>query len=207
MFSITTPASSRAILTLAEIKAAVGETGSSNDGALTSLGAQISDAISLACGVPSDGVNPPTLFRETIVETIRLRDPLWSLALSRRFVYSITSIVVAGTTLTTNDYEVDKAAGILRYISSSGCEVEWPTGKTVVTYLAGFSAAPEPLKLAATLLTREAWAMSQRDPSIRSESFDGLGSFQYSSGSLMSQSGGIPPGVADILSSYRHGMA
>ena len=207
MFSITTPAPSRAILSLAEIKAAVGETGSSNDAALTVLGAQISDAISLACAVPSDGVNPPTLMRETIVETIRLREPVSALALSRRYVYSITSIIVAGTTLTTDNYEVDKSAGILRYISASGCEVCWPTGKTVVTYVAGFSSAPEPLKLAATLLTRESWSVSQRDPSIRSESFDGLGSFQYSSGSMMSQTGGMPPGVSDILASYRHGMA
>lgn len=204
MFSISSPASSRALLTLAEIKTAVGETGSSNDAALTSLGAQISDMISLACAVPSDGVNPPTLMRETIVETIRLTVPLSSVVLSRRFVFSITSVVVAGTTLTTNDYEVDKSAGILHYLSSAGREVNWPTGATVVTYAAGFSTVPEPLKLAASLLVREAWAIAQRDPAIRAESFDGLGSFQYSAGSFMSQSGGLPPGVTDILASYRH---
>jgi hypothetical protein len=145
--------------------------------------------------------------RETIVETIRLKEPLHTLVLSRRYLHSITSIVVAGTTLTTDNYEADKSAGTLRYLSASGCEVYWPTGKTVVTYSAGFATAPEPLKLAATLLVREQWAMSQRDPSIRSESFDGLGSFTYGSGSMMSQSGGMPPGVADLLASYRHTMS
>jgi hypothetical protein len=204
MFSISTPASSRAILSLAEIKAAVGETGSSNDAALTALGGQISDAISLACGVPSDGVTPPTLMRETIIETVRLREPAQTLVLSRRYIYSVTSVVVAGTTLSTDNYEADKSAGVLRYLSVSGSEVCWPTGKTVVTYSAGFTTAPEPLKLAAILLVREQWALSQRDPSIRSESFDGLGSFTYGTGSLMSQTGGLPPGVSDLLASYRH---
>lgn len=223
MFSISAPASSRAFLSLAEIKAAVGETGSSNDAALSSLGAQITDSIVAACGVPSDGVNPPTLMRETIVETIRpearqtyfglshqfsarsgqIDDRAEALILSRRFVSS-ASVVIDGQTLSTSLFEIDAAAGLLRYLDSAGSYILWPRLLTVVTYQAGFVSAPEPLKLAATLLIREAWAISQRDPSVRAASFEGLGSFQYGSGSFMSQAGGMPPGIADLLAPYKH---
>jgi len=227
MFSITVPASSRALLSLAEIKAAVGETGSTNDAALTALGAQLSDAIVLACGVPSDGVTPPTLLRETIVETVRhvshfsawgfpnngqrhgdmIDDRLDGLLLSRRFVSSVDSVIVNGDTLDPSAYEIDRSPAILRSISSSsGGYSQWPSGVSVVTYQAGFVTPPEPLKLAATLLIREAWAIMKADPLVRGETFEGLGAVQYGLGSLMSQNGGMPPGIADIIATYRHSI-
>lgn len=204
MFTVTSAASSRALLSLAEMKAALGITTSDYDARLTTLGLQISDAISLACGVPSDGLAIPTLLKETIVETLRLPSPVVSIVLSRRFVYSVTSIVVAGTTLTANDYELDKASGVLRYLSAAGYYAEWPSGKTVITYAAGFNAVPESLKLIAATLLRETYAGDGKDPLVRGESFEGLGSIQYFQSGL-SGSSGLPKGVQEMLAPYFYG--
>lgn len=204
MFSVTSAASSRALLTLAEIKTALGVTTSDDDVRLTTLGLQVSDMISLACGVPADGVTPPTLFKETISETVRLSAPANSIVLSRRFIYSMTSVVVGDTTLTTSEYEVDKSVGILRYLTSTGAYVQWPSGKTVVTYVAGFATAPEPLKLAATTLVREGYSGLDRDPLVRGETFEGLGSIQYFQ-SALAGSTGLPKAVEELLAPYQYG--
>lgn len=207
MIVIDSPADDRALLTLAEIKAAVGETTSDNDAALTSLAVSISDVISNLCGVQTDGVNPPTLLSEDIVETVRLSQASASIALSRRYVTAIDSILVDDEEIDDEDYELNPASGVLKYLDTSGtCYVAWPAGKTVVTYTAGFATTPEPLKLAAKALARETWTAEGRDPLLRGEMHEGLGSMQYFQSSLSSSSG-ISQAVLDILAPYRQVVA
>jgi len=179
MITVSGAAADRNLLTLAEMKTALAITGSGSNDALTALGLQISDMIARECCVAADGVAPPTLRRETIVETLRLDRRVSPLRLARRFVDSITSIVEAGVTLNVADYEVEKAAGLIRRLDASGDIVCWPGEKIVVTYLAGFETVPEPLKLAAITVLREQWSAASRDPNVRAEAVDGIGRTEY----------------------------
>lgn len=200
MISIETPTDDRALLTLDEVKAAVGVTGSDNDTALTALAVQASDIVCDFCGVSVDGVNPATLLAEEITETVRIATPLPAFVLSRRFVSDIDSVTVAGTELTEDDYELDAASGVLRYLDASDNVVAWPAGKTVVVYTAGFVSAPEPLKAAAKEVARNLWNADGSNPLLRSETHDGYGTFQYNRGSSTDKA--VSATVADMLAPY-----
>lgn len=202
MIAIETPCSDRALLTLAEIKAAVGETGTENDGALEALALRVSDMISDLCGVARDGINPPTLLAEEITETIRFAVGQPALLLSRRFVSDIDSVTIAGSEISAGGYELEPASGVIRRIDTSDNLIAWPAGKTVIVYTAGFDAPPEPLKAAAKDLARIAWNAEGSNPLIRSETHDGLGTFQYSTTSAVGASG-VSSAVMDLLAPYR----
>src|SRR6185312_7968968 len=98
-FTVTTPASELSLLTVEELRAAVGVTDASQDDALTALGARLSASIAKQCGVASDGVNPATLLSETCTEVFRPTRFQQDLVLSRRPVTSITSVTENGTAL------------------------------------------------------------------------------------------------------------
>lgn len=216
MFSVTDPVADRALLTLAEIKAAVGETGSGNDSELTALGLQISDLISTACKVPFDGVNPTTLLSEEITETIRLEDlnfrapydfdppkeRTYDLYLSRYPVTDVASVTVGGAALVAADYEVDARMGVLRYLNDEGDLASWPRKKTIVVYTAGYDLTLlTTVKLAAQQLIRDVWASKDREFGLRSEMHEGLGTFQYFQ-STMGSSSGLPKTILDMLAPY-----
>lgn len=201
MITIEEPADDRSLLTLDEIKAAVGETGTSNDVALEALILQVSDMVSDFCGIASDGINPPTLLAEEISETVRLSCQQPALSLARRFVSEIDTVTVAGTELLESEYELDAASGILRYLDSTDSVVAWPAGKTVVVYTAGFAAAPEPVKAAAKELARYVWNAEGANPHLRAETHDGFGSFQYFKATAADTQ--IYSSVAEMLAPYR----
>ncbi len=207
MFTVSVVAPDRNLLTLDEMKAALGITGTALDAALTALGAQISDLIAAECRVPVDGVTPPTLRQETIIETFRHRAYVKPLILARRFVNSITSVVENGVALTAIDYEIEKASGFVNRLNSAGEIICWAPATIVATYSAGLGAVPEALKLAAITVLREQWAAAKRDPLLRAETVEGIGRFEYwvnsASGQASVQS--AVSGVADaMLSPYRY---
>ena len=202
MLVVTKAATSRALLSLAELQAAAGTSATSDTAALTALGLQISDTISTLCGVISDGVAIPTLLSEEMTETVRFTYPVKRVVLARRFVTSIKSVVVNGQVVSSSLYEVDNPTGVLRHLSTDGTTfIDWPVGKTVVQYVAGFASAPDGLKLAASQLVRQVWLVSQRDPSLKSETFDGLGSFYYNDIGLLSKNE-WSPAIRDMLGPY-----
>jgi hypothetical protein len=204
MFIVSVPATDRNLLTLAEMKAALGISGSNSDAALTTLGLQISDMIARECCVAADGVTAPTLRRETIIETFRLDRRINPLRLARRFVDSITSIVEAEVTLTGADYEAEKAAGLINRLDASGGVVCWQAAKIVITYLAGFATVPEPLKLAAITVLREQWSAASRDPLLRRERVDGVSEMEFWVNSSSGSATGALSGVAaSMLQPYR----
>lgn len=218
VFTVSIPAADRNLLSLAEMKAALGVTGNASDAALTALGAQISDMIAHECHVPVDGVTPPTLRSETIVETLR-NDLRYSwrkdqIVLTRRFVTSIASVVVAGVTLVSADYEVDGGAGLLRRVNEGGTIICWPSGVIVVAYVAGFATVPEPLKLAAATILREQWSVASqggaapRDPLLKRERVEGIGDSEWfgSTGgsSSGSRSGAFSSMASAMLDPFRY---
>nr|WMC97943.1 hypothetical protein RAR13_04300 [Aminobacter aminovorans] len=200
IFSVTTPAADTSLLTIAELRAAAGVSDSSQDAALTTLGARVSASIARACGVASDGVNPPTLLRETCSEIYRPTARRDKIVLSRRPVTSISSITEGDEALTSDAYELSKPSGILTRLSSD-YPTCWPCGKIIVVYIAGFATVPDDLKLAASKLTTALYAETARDPSLKRERVDGVGEFEYwvapSDDPLLSAE------ISDLIAPYR----
>jgi hypothetical protein len=206
MFVVSDAAVDRNLLTLAEMKAALGITDSGSDVALTTLGLQISDMIAAECRVPVDGVQPPTLRRETVVETFRHRSDVTSLVLSRRFVDAVANIAENDVELAPSDYAVEKAAGLISRLSSAGNIVCWRSTSVTVTYSAGFDLVPEALKLAAITILREQWSTHDRDPLVRSETVDDVSRIDYWVGGFGSSSkpSAISPSAAAMLAPFMH---
>ncbi len=194
-FSVTTPATDLSLLTTAELRAAVGVSDGSQDAALAILGRRVSTSIARQCNVVDDGTNPPTLLRETCTEIFR-----WSgcgpLPLSRRAV-SIASVTIDGDAVDAADYEVN---GRNLYALSDDERTEWDSGKITVVYLAGFSTAPDDLKLAASKLVTATNAESGRDPSLKREDIPGVLEQEF----WVAPSGDpfLSREIADLLSPY-----
>lgn len=196
--SVSVAATDRSLVTAAEVLAAIGAT------ATSAMILYVSDLISMECRVVADGVNPPTLREETIVETVRVVTSKNELVLSRRFIGDIVSVTVDGSALAETEYEVDAAAGILTRIDSTGAVICWSRGKVVVTYDAGFASVPEPLKLAAIRAIQEQLSASARDPLLRGETVEGIGRFDYwVNGGGASSSGPISGSISAMLDPFK----
>lgn len=87
-------------------------------------------------------------------------------------------------------------------------ETRWTANKIVVTYSAGRVLSQEyGLKLAATKILREQYFAAGRDPSLRAETVEGIGSFQYDvSGQSSSSFSGISAASAQLLAPYVYPM-
>jgi hypothetical protein len=176
MFSVTTVNTDRSLLTLAEIRAAVGVSDGSKDSVLVPLGDRVSATITRACMVSRDGAMPPTLRLEAVSDTYRQhgwRPAQWlaggqqSLVLSRRPVTTIASVTVDSVVLTADtDYEVDKASGLL-FRLSNGVRVGWCGFVVVVAYSAGYETVPDDLKLAASMFVQSLSQQGSRDPLLK----------------------------------------
>lgn len=165
-FTVTTPAENLSLLTVGELRAAVGVTDNSQDDALTALGARLSASIAKQCGVASDGVNPATLLSETCTEVFRPTRFQQDLVLSRRPVTSITSVTENGTALDAAGHEIRKGSGILTRLSGDQFSC-FPCGKITVVYAAGYATAPDDLKLAASKLAAALYSETARDPNLK----------------------------------------
>lgn len=196
--SVSVAATDRSLVTAAEVLAAIGATASSE------MIAYVSDMISLECRIVADGVNPPTLREETIVETIRVAKSKSELILSRRFISDVASVTVDGSALAETEYELDPGSGILTRIDATGAVICWERSKVIVTYDAGFAVVPDPLKLAAIRVIQEQLSASARDPLLRGETVEGIGRFDYwVNGGGASASGAISGSVSAMLDPYR----
>ncbi|BBK37694.1 hypothetical protein STAQ_27720 [Allostella sp. ATCC 35155] len=202
MFTVSTPAESRQLLTIEQLRAAAGVTGTDQDAVLLALGLRIADEIADHCRVPSDGVHPPTLLRETLVETIRLTCWTQPLILARRWLGDV-SVTVDGVAVDAADLEADAPAGLL-YRLQDDRRTAWAAGKVVVTYQAGFAEAPTAVIGAAEQLVRLQRSQASRDPLARSERVrtEGVEEIQtdFWVGPVDGQA--IPSDVADRLARY-----
>jgi hypothetical protein len=120
-FNVTTPADDLSLLTIEELRAALGVTGTAEDAALKALGLRLSASIARQCCIASDGINPATLMLETCTETFRAVRPQNELILARRPVTAIVSVSESGAIVDPADYEIRRNAGILaRLIDQKG---------------------------------------------------------------------------------------
>lgn len=166
MLSVTTPAADPNLLSVEEMRAAVGVTGSGSDAALLILNGRVSRAIAAHCRVASAGVAVPTLRQETLTEIFRTGMSREKMILSRRPIVSVTSIVEDGETLAGSDYEIDASSGILTRLEDDepAC---WSWSKVVVVYVAGWATVPDDIKLAASKLASEIYTVGTRDPNLK----------------------------------------
>lgn len=178
MLTVTSAAADPNLLSVEEMRAAVGVTGSSSDAALLILNGRISRAIAAHCRVASAGVAARTLRQETLTETFRTGMSREKLILSRRPIVSVTSIVEDGETLTGSDYEIDASSGILTRLEDDepAC---WSWSKIVVVYVAGWSTVPDDLKLAASKLASEIYTVGTRDPNLKRIEVAGVEEREY----------------------------
>lgn len=172
IFTVTGPADETSLLSLAELRVAVGD--GVDDASLMALGRGVSLAISRACGVASDGINPPTLLSETCSQTFRLKRCVPRLRLARRPVTAIASATVDGETLDPAEYEVDPASALMERICG-----DWPACTVVVAFTAGYQAAQGDLKIAATKLATAIQSDAGRDPNLKREDIPGLIEREY----------------------------
>ncbi len=178
MFVVTTPASSRSLLSQAELRAAIGVTDNSQDTALATIGARVAAMITGACRVARSGQSEPTLLSETITETFRLTKEKECLVPARRFAWQIDSMSIDGVAQTTDDYELEPNTGLI-YRLSGDARVCWSCGKIVAVYKAGFSVVPDDLKLAAAKLVSELYTVGTRDPNLRRVKIEGVSEREF----------------------------
>lgn len=177
MLTVTTPASDPTLLTLAEVAEAIGGSGHSN-ATLQRLNERVSEILAGACGMDRAGASVLTLREETYSETLRLACPLDVLYLARKPVVEILTVTENGTALTvTDDYEQTSGHGILRM--QSGAASWWDSGKTVVTFRAGYATVPPALKELAAKLACTLHSERGRDPSLGSMDIPGVISETY----------------------------
>lgn len=174
VFTVTLPVTDISLLTLEELKAATGVTGSGQDAALALLGKRLSSALARMCGVASDGVHTPTLLAETCSEIYRIDHKTDRLRLARRPLIDVSSVVVNGSAVASSDYEFDRPSSFL--FKACG---HWRCDRVTISYRAGFAEVPEDLKLAATKLAVALYAESGRDPSLKRERVEGIGDREY----------------------------
>lgn len=205
MLTLITPAADTGLLSVAELRAAVGLAAgdSSRDADLTTLGAQVAGMIAGFCRVTRAGTAPATLRAETLEQVWRLPSPVAPLILARRFVASIVSASIAGTAIGSSLLELDSGAGLLHRLDSGDRRCAWPCeDKIVVRYVAGFATVPDELKSCAIDLVRMMDSVSGRDPLLRAQQWDGIGREEYQITSGMVMDGGIPKDIADRLSPF-----
>lgn len=183
----------RDLTTLTAVKAELGDAGVSDD--------QLQRFITQASNVIAGYCNRVFAI-ETVRETFRFNLSVADVMLARYPITEVVSIVEGETTLTADDYELNPATGIIHRLSPSGAIWRWRQGKIVVTYKAGFvlpGDLPEGIERACITLVKNYVASGDRDPMVRSESSDGVGSTDYFSGA----GAGLPPEVEGLISLYR----
>jgi hypothetical protein len=196
LLTVLTPASSRALTTLATVRDEIGITDDAADARLERWIDEASERIETYLA--------RVLAAETVRETFRLTGAPGCLGLARRPVTAITSIDADGVTLASDQYEIDAAAGLL-YPISGDRRVRWSASTVIVTYTAGYmsvEALPRPIETACIDLLRHRWAARDRDPMLRSLAIPGVVTEQYWVGAT-GDDGAMPPEIAALLDPFR----
>ena len=126
------------------------------------------------------------------------------IVLARDINPSITSVVESGTTLAASDYELD---GSLLYRLSNDTRTAWSAAKVVITYSAGYTLltdTPQDLERACLVTLAAIHAARGRDPRLRSETADGVGSVAYLDPRAGAEA--LPVEAAALLMPYRKSL-
>lgn len=191
MFTVTTPATDRSLLSLAELRAAATVSDNSQDASLLLIGKYVDATITKACRVVVDGAVPPTMRLETLTEIFRSIQDRGDrrhgaqqhrhncLILSRRPVVDIISVTENGTLLDAAEYEVEAASGLLYRLSGTAWRVDWCGPTATVAYTAGYATVPDDLKYAAIKFVQSITQQAGRDPLLTLKRIEGVSEYRY----------------------------
>lgn len=201
------PADAVPLALLADLKADLGLTDDSSNTRLMRL---LLDASSMALAYIGQPILSGLWTEEIQIERA---DRLRQIVLSARPLLSIQSLKRNGADWTAEQISslvIDRKAGLL------SCPPEarhhWHPGHYVLTYQAGYvppsmidgtvqTGTLPPVISRAVILTASAlWAAGDRDPNLKSESVQGVGSTSWATAS---GTGGMPQSAADMLASFR----
>lgn len=196
LVTVTDGAEATRLATVAALRTELGdEAAGLTDEALGALLDQASDQIARYCN--------RVFGRQTIAQTIRTDEAPTEILLAAVPVVSIASVVEDGTTLAASTYEVESTTGTLfRLIDDK--PAAWLAVKTVVTFSAGWllpeqasADLPASISRAAVLLAASDVYGQGRDPWVKSETVEGMGSLSL----VMPQAGApwMPPAVTELL--------
>jgi hypothetical protein len=192
MITVTTPPTTNMLTVLAT---AARELAISDATAgLQELIGQASDACARYCG-RAEGFG-----RATVVQTERDVNAA-CIVMERDINPAITSVVEEGTTLAAADYELD---GSLLYRLTDDSRKPWDAAKVVITYAAGYvllTDTPQDLERACIATLGAIYAGRGRDPRVRSEAADGVGSVSYLDPKAGAEA--LPVEAAALLGPYR----
>lgn len=192
MLEIVEANTNRDLTTLAAVKAELGDAGVSDD-QLQRFITQASDVIAGYCN--------RVFAIETVKETFRFSASAADIMLRRYPVTEIVSVTMNGQSVDAALYQIDRETGIMDRLECQGAAAWW-SGSVVVTYKAGFALPddlPDGIERACITLVKGYAASGDRDPMVRSETSDGVGSTDYFSGAGT----GLPPEVEGLISLHR----
>lgn len=220
LLTVTVAATNTALVSLDRVKRELGINDTASDKTLQDMIADASAAVAHYLGRP--------LARETVQETVRMTRggsayDVWNVAggtprmleyliLARRPVVSVASVMHGDTALdVSSEIELDRDNGILWRLSND-VRAPWTARKAVVTYTAGYwlpddSAdatgwkLPGDFQRAALIAVVAWWSARGRDPQLRSESVDQVGSASYLD--PRAGDGGLPAQAAELLALHR----
>jgi len=171
--TVTTPASSQDLASLADLKTELQITANTDDVWLQAKITEASQVIAIYCA--------RSFGQETLTQTFRLDDAPMALQLARFPIASVTSVTQEGDALTTDQFEAQPEPGLLRRLSGDQ-PIAWNATKVTVVYQAGYvlpSSAPPALRDACIIMVKGRYAARTRDPLIKSEEAQDVYKFEY----------------------------
>jgi len=189
MIEVITPAQNRLLTTVAALGAELEIPEDQRDASLEAVIARASAAISAYCG--------RTFARETIRETWVHRITPRELVLTRYPIASITGLTIGGETVDTVDLTFDPDAGIVY-----GPRLGTAGARAQLTYVAGYTLPgeeganlPPEVEQAALHAAKTLWLAKDRDPTLKSETVEGIGRTDYWIGPVA----GVAPFLSEAL--------
>lgn len=180
MLTVVTPASSRRLTTVDNVRADLGlAEGLPSDAQINRWIDQATAAVEKFCR--------RTFARETVLETFGACDLGRRIMLSRGPVTDVELVTWNGADVASAEYELDKGFLWRLGATRNGHCYFWGGSTLAVRYVAGYAlpAGPNPgdlpydVELAAIRLIGAAVSTSDRDPLVRTEDVGGVGSLTY----------------------------
>jgi hypothetical protein len=181
MFEVITPAAQTRLISFADAKDLIGWPESDDRAAYWFID-QVSQVIVDYCRRPF-GIET---VRDTFDDCTLCRD---GMVLSRGPVVEIVSVTATHATLMPAEYRLDRQRNRLQLIDTAGQVVPWWGGSLAVEYRAGYvlpddnaagdTTLPASVQRAAVILLSQYLAGRKRDPGVKQESTEGVGSTSW----------------------------
>lgn len=199
MLTIVTPSPTYDLTILATVKSELKITATTDDDWLSSV---ISD-----CSADFAGECDRVFAAETVRETLHFarrhrhhhrahgEDPR-PVILERTPVTDIASVTGDGTALAADLYEIEADTGFLYRLDANGNRTDWSVAKLEVQYIGGYALLgelPRDIERAVIALVKQRWFSRRRDPLVKAETIDGVGSEQYWVGPVPGAASGTYP--------------